>query len=81
MFVVPSLERRKLLHLHATPHQTAQRTEQQMGEAFPWEATERYLRRIPGSYGRYYNRSRTRFALAKDAPDPRGGSMKGAWER
>ncbi len=43
VFVVLSLERRKLLHLHATAHPTAQRTPQQMVEAFPWETTARYL--------------------------------------
>ncbi len=131
VFVVLSLESRKLLHLHATAHPTAQWTAQQMVEAFPWETTARYLirdrdriygedfqrrvaalglsevptdprspwqncfaerfigslrrecldhvivlnehhlHRILVSYSRYYNRSRTHLALAKDAPHPR----------
>jgi len=32
---------------------------------------ERHLHRILVSYSRYYNRSRTHLALAKDAPEPR----------
>jgi transposase InsO family protein len=124
-FVVLSLERRKLLHLHAT----AQGTAQQRVEAFPWETPKRYgirdrdriygedfqrrvaalglqevttaprspwqnayaerfigslrracldpvivfnerhLHRILVSYSRYYNRSRTHLAVAKDAPN------------
>jgi transposase InsO family protein len=140
VFVVLSLERRKLLHLHATAHPTAQWTAQQMVEAFPWETTarylirdrdriygadfqrrvaalglndvptaprspwqnayaerfigslrrecldhvivlnERHLHRILVSYSRYYNRSRTHLALAKDAPNPRRVHERGLGE-
>ncbi len=43
VFVVLSLERRKLLHINVTAHPTAQWTAQQMAEAFPWETTARYV--------------------------------------
>jgi len=33
---------------------------------------ERQVCRIVSSYARYYNRTRTHLALAKDAPEPRG---------
>ncbi|MDH3211245.1 MAG: integrase core domain-containing protein [Myxococcales bacterium] len=45
VFVVLSLERRKLLHVKVTAHPTAQWTAQQMVEAFPWETTARYVLR------------------------------------
>jgi transposase InsO family protein len=43
VFVVLSLERRKLLHVNMTAHPTAQWTAQQMVEAFPWVTTARYV--------------------------------------
>jgi transposase InsO family protein len=43
VFVVLSLERRKLLYINVTAHPTAQWTAQQMVEAFPWETTARYV--------------------------------------
>jgi hypothetical protein len=43
VFVVLSLERRKLLHVNVTAHPSAQWTAQQMVEAFPWETTARYV--------------------------------------
>ena len=43
VFVVLSLDRRKLLHVNVTAHPTACWTAQQMVEAFPWETTARYL--------------------------------------
>ena len=43
VFVLLSLERRKLLHISVTAHPTAQWTAQQRVEAFPWETTARYV--------------------------------------
>ncbi len=43
VFVVLSLERRRVLHINVTAHPTAQWTAQQMVEAFPWETTARYV--------------------------------------
>jgi transposase InsO family protein len=43
VFVVLSLERRRVLHVNVTAHPTAQWTGQQVVEAFPWEATARYV--------------------------------------
>ncbi len=43
VFVVLSLERRRVLHVNVTAHPTAQWTAQQMVEAFPWETTARYV--------------------------------------
>jgi transposase InsO family protein len=43
VFVVLSLERRRVLHIGVTAHPTAQWTAQQMVEAFPWETTARYV--------------------------------------
>jgi transposase InsO family protein len=43
VFVVLGLERRKVLHINVTAHQTAQWAAQQVVEAFPWEMTARYV--------------------------------------
>lgn len=43
VFVVLSLERRRVLHISVTAHPTAQWTAQQMVEAFPWETTARFV--------------------------------------
>ncbi len=43
VFVVLSLERRRLLHVHVTAHPTAAWTAQQMDEALPEETRFRYL--------------------------------------
>jgi transposase InsO family protein len=131
VFVVLSLERRRLLHLNVTAHPTAAWTAQQVVEACAWNQTPSYLirdrdgiygdafrrrvaslgveeiliaprspwqnayaerfigslrlecldhvlvlneqhcRNVLSGYARYYNRSRTHLALAKDAPEPR----------
>jgi transposase InsO family protein len=42
----------------------------------------RHLRRIPGAYVDYYNRTRTHLSLAKDAPEPRSvcsGRARAGW--
>jgi len=57
VFVVLSLERRRLLHVHVTPHPTAAWTAQQMVEALPEETNPRYLiRDRDGIYGAEFRR-------------------------
>ncbi len=41
VFVVLSLERRKLLHINVSAPSTTEWTDQQMVGAFPWETTAR----------------------------------------
>ena len=43
VFVVLSLERRRVLHLNVTAHPTAQWTAQQRVEALPWDRSAQYL--------------------------------------
>jgi len=57
VFVVLSLERRKLLHVHVTAHPTAAWTAHQMVEALPEETRFRYLiRDRDGIYGAQFRR-------------------------
>jgi len=57
VFVVLSLERRRLLHVHVTAHPTAVWTAQQMVEALPDETNPRYLiRDRDGIYGAEFRR-------------------------
>ena len=57
VFVVLSLERRRLLHVHVTSHPTAAWTAQQMVEALPDEPNPRYLiRDRDGIYGAEFRR-------------------------
>ena len=57
VFVVLSLERRRLLHVHVTAHPTAAWTAQQMVEALPEETRFRYLiRDRDGIYGAEFQR-------------------------
>ena len=57
VFVVLSLERRRLLHVHVTAHPTATWTAQQMVEALPDETNARYLiRDRDGIYGAEFRR-------------------------
>jgi len=57
VFVVLSLERRRLLHVHVTAHPTAAWAAQQMVEALPEETRFRYLiRDRDGIYGREFRR-------------------------
>ena len=57
VFVVLSLERRRLLHVHVTAHPTATWTAQQMVEALPEETNARYLiRDRAGIYGAEFRR-------------------------
>ena len=53
VFVVPSHERRRVLHFGVTEHPTEEWTMQQMREAFPWDTAPRYvLRDRDAIYGR-----------------------------
>ena len=45
VFLVLAHDRRRILHVGVTAHPTADWTAQQLREAFPWEATPRYLLR------------------------------------
>ena len=57
VFVVLSLERRRLLHINVTAHPTAAWTAQQMVEALPDETNPRYLiRDRDGIYGAEFRR-------------------------
>jgi putative transposase len=55
VFVVVAHERRRVLHFNVTEHPTAEWTAQQVIEAFPEDATPRYLiRDRDGVYGSYF---------------------------
>jgi transposase InsO family protein len=43
VFVVLAHDRRRILHVHVTPHPTSTRTRQQLREAFPWHVTFRFM--------------------------------------
>jgi transposase InsO family protein len=43
VFVVLAHDRRRILHINVTASPTSAWTRQQLGEAFPWEATARFL--------------------------------------
>jgi transposase InsO family protein len=45
VFLVLAHERRRIVHFAVTDHPTAERTTQQMREAFPWDTAPRYLLR------------------------------------
>ncbi len=45
VFLVLAHNRRRILHFGVTGHPTAEWTEQQIREAFPWDTTSRYLLR------------------------------------
>jgi transposase InsO family protein len=45
VFLVLAHDRRRILHFGVTAHPTAQWSAQQLREAFPWDATPRYLLR------------------------------------
>jgi putative transposase len=71
VFVVLSLERRRLLHVHVTPHPTAAWTAQQMVEALP-EDTHKYLiRDRDGIYGAAFQRRVARLGLHEVPIAPR----------
>ncbi len=72
VLVVLSLERRRVLHISATAHPTAQWTAQQMVEAFPWEATARYvIRDRDGIYGTDFRRRVEALGLVEVSTAPR----------
>jgi transposase InsO family protein len=72
VFVVLSLERRRVLHISGTAHPTAQWTAQQMVEAFPWEATARYvIRDRDRIYGTDFRRRVASLGLVEVLTAPR----------
>ncbi len=72
VFVVLSLERRRVLHISVTTHPTAQWTAQQMVEAFPWETTTRYvIRDRDRIYGTDFRRRVETLGLHEVPIDPR----------
>ncbi len=56
VFIVLSLVRRRVLHVNVTAHPTAAWTAQQVAEALPWTAPERYvIRDRDGVYGEVFH--------------------------
>lgn len=49
VFVVVSLDRRRVLHFNVTANPSAQWTAQQVVEAFPYDTAPRFLQRVPAS--------------------------------
>jgi transposase InsO family protein len=57
VFVVLSLDRRRVLHFHVTTSPSAEWTAQQVVEAFPFDTASRFLMRDrDGIYGEYFQR-------------------------
>ncbi len=82
VFVVLSLERRRVLHVNVTYHPTAQWTAQQMVEAFPWETTARYvIRDRDRIYGRDFRRRVAGLGLHEVPIAPRSPWQNGYAER
>src|SRR5271166_722881 len=72
VFVVLSLERRRLLHVHVTAHPTAVWTTQQMIEALPEETGVRYvIRDSDAMHGTEFQRRVAGMSLAEVAIAPR----------
>ena len=72
VFVVLSLERRKVLHLNATAHPSAQWTAQQIVEACAWKQAPSYLiRDRDGIYGDAFRRRVTSLGIAEIPTAPR----------
>ncbi|HTF32425.1 MAG TPA: hypothetical protein VK714_01855 [Myxococcota bacterium] len=78
VFVVLSLERRRLLHVHVTAHPAAAWTAQQMVEALPDETNARYLiRDRDGIYGAEFQRRVA--AHSRERARPRDRLPGGRW--
>ena len=55
VFIILAHERRRIVHVNITEHPTAQWTEQQIVEAFPWDTAPRYLLRDRDAiYGEHF---------------------------
>ncbi len=78
VFVVLSLDRRRIVHFNVTDSPTAEWTSLQLIQAFPFDTAprcvivfdERHPQRVLREYVAYYHESRTRLGLGKDAPQP-----------
>ena len=82
VFVVLSLERRRLLHVHVTAHPTAAWTAQQMIEALPEETALRYLIRDRDAiYGTDFRRRIAGMGLVEVPIAPRSPWQNGYAER
>ncbi|MBK8164747.1 MAG: integrase [bacterium] len=85
VFVVLSLDRRRIVHFNVTDSPTAEWTSLQLIQAFPFDTApryvivcgERHLRRVLQEYIAYYHESRTHLGLGKDAPEPRATQSRG----
>lgn len=57
VFLILSLDRRRIIHFNVTAHPTAEWTAQQIVEAFPWDSAPRYLLRDRDRiYGSWFRR-------------------------
>jgi putative transposase len=55
VFIILAHDRRRIVHVNITEHPPAQRTAQQMIDAFPWDTASRYLLRDRDSiYGELF---------------------------
>jgi hypothetical protein len=78
VFVVLSLERRRVLQISVTAHPTAQWTAQQMVEAFPWETTVRFvIRDRDRIYGADFQRRVKALGLHEVPTAPRSSRQNG----
>ena len=72
VLVVLAHNRRKVVHFIVTEHPTAQWMAQQLGEAFPWATTPRYLLRDrDGVYGEVFQRRVTNLGIEQVLTAPR----------
>ncbi|MDJ0853192.1 MAG: integrase core domain-containing protein [Myxococcota bacterium] len=72
LFVVLSLERRRVLHLNVTAHPTARWTAQQLVEALPWEPGPRSLIRDRDRiYGKAFRQRAETLGLQEVVTAPR----------
>ena len=71
VFVVLAHDRRRILHINATANPTSEWTRQQLREAFPWEATARFLLHRDAIFDVAFRRSVEACGLASVRTAPR----------
>jgi putative transposase len=72
VFIILAHERRRIVHFNITEHPTAQWTEQQIVEAFPWDTAPRYLLRDRDAiYGEYLQQRITNMGIEEVKIAPR----------
>jgi transposase InsO family protein len=72
VLVVLAHRRRKVVHFNVTAHPTAQRTAQQLVEAFPWETAPKYLLRDRDAvYGERFQRRVANLGIEQVLTGPR----------